>query len=157
MIISVASCSYANQGKQCFKQVFKILLYRVRFVSHLETFCFSPRNTLFHTGKHFVSHRETTRETVVSCIFGSFICIKRPDIVCICVILYAISALSENLTVPVVMRILKIGHFADLSVSSITAQNYSIGLFLQRRVFRLYLCIRNKKQNEVSDVISQIN
>ena len=76
---------------------------------------------LFHTGKHFVSHRETTRETVVSCIFGSFICIKRPDIVCICVILYAISALSENLTVPVVMRILKIGHFADLSVSSITA------------------------------------
>ena len=27
----------------------------------------------------------------------------------------------------------------------------------QRRVFRLYLCIRNKKQNEVSDVISQIN
>lgn len=33
----------------------------------------------------------------------------------------AISALSENLTVPVVMRILKIGHFADLSVSSITA------------------------------------
>ena len=28
---------------------------------------------------------------------------------------------------------------------------------LQRRGFRLYLCIRNKKQNDVSDVISQIN
>lgn len=29
--------------------------------------------------------------------------------------------------------------------------------FFARRDFCLYLCIRNKKQNEVSDVISQIN
>ena len=56
-------------------------------------------------------HRETSRETVVSCIFVLFICIKRLDIVYICVALCAISSLSENLTVPVVMGILKIGLF----------------------------------------------
>ena len=76
---------------------------------------------LFRTLKHFVSHRETSRETVVSCIFVLFICIKRLDIVYICVALCTISSLSENLTVPVVMGILKIGLLADLSVSSIAA------------------------------------
>lgn len=30
-------------------------------------------------------------------------------------------------------------------------------IFFARRDFCLYLCIRDKKQNEVSDVISQIN
>ena len=76
---------------------------------------------LFRTLKHFVSHRETSRETVVSCIFVLFISIKRLDIVNICVALCTISSLSENLTVPVVMGILKIGLLADLSVSSIAA------------------------------------
>ena len=62
-----------------------------------------------------------------------------------------------NLNKLVMIQILKIGHL----VGMISFIYHRIELFdwtfFARRDFCLYLCIRNKKQNEVSDVISQIN
>lgn len=62
-----------------------------------------------------------------------------------------------NLNKLVMIQILKIGHL----VGMISFIYHRIELFdwtfFARQDFCLYLCIRNKKQNEVSDVISQIN
>lgn len=55
------------------------------------------------------------------------------------------------------IQILKIGHLGDMISFIYHRIELFDWTFFARWDFCLYLCIRNKKQNEVSDVISQIN
>lgn len=62
-----------------------------------------------------------------------------------------------NLNKLVMIQILKIGHLAGMISFIYHRIELFDWTFFARRDFCLYLCTRNKKQNEVSDVISQIN